>query len=93
MSTINKKFKTKASANEMRHFIDTKLLMNPALKPMVDNAVWKGDSLYISSKLGKGNITIFDNLVEVNIELNFLGSLARNTIESTLDKEMKQLNP
>ncbi len=92
MSTINKKFKTKASATEMRHFIDTKILMNPALKPMIENVNWNGDTLNFSSKLGKGYITIFDNLLEINIELNFLGSLARNTIESTIDNEMKQLN-
>lgn len=93
MSTINKKFKTKHSATEMRHFIDTKLLLNPALKPMVDNANWQGNTLFITSKLGKGHIIILDNQVEVNIELNFIGSMAHNTIESTLDKEFKQLNP
>lgn len=93
MSTINKKFQTKASAMEMRHFIDTKVLVNPALKPMVDSANWNGNTLYLSSKLGKGTIFLQDNLVEVNIELNFFGSMAKNTIEATLDKEFKQLNP
>ncbi|MBX3044351.1 MAG: polyhydroxyalkanoic acid system family protein [Candidatus Kapabacteria bacterium] len=93
MSVINKKFQTKASSSEMRHFIDTKVLVNPALKPMVDSAAWNGNTLFLSSKLGKGTIHLEDNLVEVNIELNFFGSMAKNTIEATLDKEFKQLNP
>ncbi len=93
MSTINKKFKVKASITEMRHFIDTKLLPNPALGTLIDNAKWTGNTLFIQSKLGKGTIELFENLVEVNIDLNFLGNMARNTIEATLDKEFKQLNP
>jgi hypothetical protein len=93
MSVINKKFQTKANVSEMKHFIDTKVLLNPALKPMLDSANWQGNILYLTSKLGKGTITLYDNLVEVNFELNFLGSMAKNTLESTLDKEFKQLNP
>lgn len=93
MSVINKKFHTKASAGEMRHFIDTKVLVNPALKPMLDTVNWQGNTLHLTSKLGKGFIALQDNLVEVNIELNFIGNMAKNTIESTLDKEFKQLNP
>ena len=93
MSSINKKFQTKANVVEMRHFIDTKVLTNPALKPMLDTANWQGNTLYLTSKLGKGTITLYDNLVEVNIELSFLGSMAKSTLEATLDKEFKQLNP
>jgi len=93
MSVINKKFQTKASTSEMRHFIDTKVLVNPALKPMLDTANWQGNTLFITSKLGKGSIHLQDNLVEINIELNFFGSMAKNTIEATLDKEFKQLTP
>lgn len=93
MASLHKKFKTKASITEMRHFIDTKLLLNPALKPMIDTAQWNGDSLFITSKMGKGTITLFENLVEVNFDLNFIGSMAKNSIEAALDKEFKQLNP
>ncbi|MDX9790214.1 MAG: polyhydroxyalkanoic acid system family protein [Candidatus Kapaibacterium sp.] len=93
MSTINKKFQTKASTVEMKHFIDTKLLTNSAIKPMVDTASWQGDTLNLTSKLGKGYIKLQDNLIEVNIDLNLFGSMAKNTLEATLDKEFKQLNP
>lgn len=91
MSVINKKFQTKATAGEMRHFIDTKVLINPALKPMLDSANWTGNTLFLTSKLGKGTIQLQDNLVEIHIDLNFLGSMAKNTLESTLDSEFKQL--
>jgi hypothetical protein len=93
MSQLKKRFETKASAMEMKHYIDTKLLPNPVLKPLLDKVEWRGYVLYISSKLGKGTLTLQDNIVDVDIELTFFGSMAKNTLESTLDSEFKKLNP
>jgi hypothetical protein len=93
MSQLKKRFETKASAMEMKHYINTKLLPNPVLKPFLDTAKWNENILYITSKLGTGTITLLDNIIEVNIELTFFGSMAKNTLESTLDSEFKKLNP
>ena len=93
MSQLKKRFETKASAMEMKHYIDTKLLPNPVFKPFVEKVEWHGYVLYVSSKLGKGTFTLQDNIVDVDIELTFFGSMAKNTLESTLDSEFKKLNP
>jgi len=91
MATINRTFETQATADEMKSFVSTKLLPNPALASMLDSAIWQGNVLLVNSKLGKGTITLQDRLVIVNFELTFFGSVAKNAIESTLEKEFKQL--
>lgn len=92
MAVINKTFTTKQSAVEMKNYISTKLLPNPALSSLLDSAFWDGDTLHINSKLGSGNIKLYDYRVDVYIDLNIFGSAAKKVIESTLDSEMKLLN-
>lgn len=91
MSVIKKQFKTKHSAIEMKNAISTKILPLPALSAFIDKADWQGDTLFIESKFGKGTIKVSDQLVDIYIELTLFGSMAKATIESTLDKEFKQL--
>jgi len=93
MSTINKRFETKATAVEMKHYIDTNILTNTLIRSVLEQASWTGNTLYASSKLGKGTIKISDYLVEVDIELSLFGSFAKKSLEATLDKEFKQLKP
>ncbi|MGE5481126.1 MAG: polyhydroxyalkanoic acid system family protein [Chloroflexota bacterium] len=76
----------------MKTYVSTKLLPNPTLKSFLDSAVWQGNTLVVKSKFGHGTINLKDNLVEIDIELSFFGSLAKGRIESTLDNEMKKLN-
>jgi hypothetical protein len=92
MSRIQKKFQTKSNATEMKSYISTKLLPNPALSSLLDSANWIDNTLYIQSKLGKGTITLRDYLIEVDIELTLFGQIAQKTIETTIDNEFKLLN-
>lgn len=91
MATLNKRFETKATAQEMKTYISTKLLPNPALSSMLESAIWDGNILKIDSKLGKGTITLTDNLIVVYFEFTLFGSVAKKAIEASLDKEFKQL--
>lgn len=91
MATLNKRFETKATAQEMKTYISTKLLPNPALSSMLESAIWDGNVLKIDSKLGKGTITLTDNLIVVYFEFTLFGSVAKKAIEASLDKEFKQL--
>lgn len=91
MATINKTFQTNASAMEMKHYIDTKILPQPALKPLLEKVNWSGNTLYINSKLGDGHIILKDNEVEIFINLTLFGSMAKKTLESAIDNEFKQL--
>lgn len=91
MAVLNKRFETKATSQEMKTYISTKLLPNPALSSMLDQAVWDGNILRIDSKLGKGTITLSDYLVVVYFEFSLFGSVAKKAIEASLDNEFKQL--
>ena len=92
MSKIQKKFQTKHTTLEMKNFINANVLPNPALKPFLETTNWINDTLHVTSKLGKGTIILRNYEIEVDIDLNFLGKMAKGTLESTLDKEFKQLN-
>lgn len=91
MAVIQKTFKTKYSAIEMKNYISTKILPSPTLAAIIDKAIWKDNVLEIESKIGNGNITIRDNQIEIYIQLSLFGSIAQKTIEEALDKEFKQL--
>lgn len=91
MATINKTFKTKYTSIEMKNYISTQVLPNPALKSLLETVRWEANTLYINSKLGHGTIKLEDNSAHVYIELNLFGSMAKKAIESTLDSEFKQL--
>ena len=91
MSRINKKFKTKHTALEMKNFISTNLLPNPALSGLLNSADWHGDDLDVRSKIGNGVIRLKDYEAEIDINLNFFGSMAKNKIEAAMDTEFKKL--
>ncbi|MFP4544569.1 MAG: hypothetical protein ACOC2K_03925 [Bacteroidota bacterium] len=91
MAKLKKTINTEYSADEMRHFADTKVLPNSAVKSFVDTASWSGNILYLTSKFGKGTIEFRDKVIDIDIDLNMFGSMAKNTLESRLDNEFKQL--
>ena len=91
MAIIQKKFKTKHTATEMKNAINTKILPNPALSAILESVNWVGNTLHVDSKLGKRTFSLFDYLIEIYIELTLFGSIARKTIEDALDREFKQL--
>lgn len=91
MSRITKSIRTNYTASEMKNYVSTEVLPNKALSSLLSSAIWVGDTLKLESKFGRGTIELFDNLVNINIELSFMGSLARRTIEGTLDTEFKRL--
>jgi trehalose/maltose hydrolase-like predicted phosphorylase len=93
MSSIKKKFETKYTVDEMKHFINTNILTNSVIKSVLETAQWNGNELFASSKLGKGYIRLSDYLIEIDIELNMFGSFAKKILESTLDDKFKQLKP
>ncbi len=93
MATFEKQFNTKYTADEMKIYITTNVLPNPALKSVLNDVSWEGNVLRVNSKLGKGTITLKDNLITVFINLTFIGSITKNVLEDTLDKEFKKLNP
>lgn len=91
MSDINKKFSTKYTTVEMKNYISTKLLPNPALGSLLEHTEWNDNILFIRSKIGNGQIILQDYLVEINIKLSIFGSLTKRGLEAALDKEFKQL--
>jgi hypothetical protein len=93
MATIRKSIETDASATEMKSYINLKVLSRSELQALFDNAVWHGDTLHISSKLGNGTIALFDKRADITIELSLFGSVAKKTLENVLDKELQQLSP
>jgi len=93
MSTISKKFETKASKEELKTYINTKVLSRQELAPLINSAVWNGDVLTIDSKFGDGTVTLLEQEIEVTIHLSMFGSMAKSAIESSLDKGFKELPP
>jgi len=93
MSKVFKKqFKTKYKKDEMRNFINKIMQDIPALKALVERVEWQGDSLLFVSKIGDGFFMIENYNVLVEINLNFVGSMAKNQIEAALDSEFLKLN-
>ncbi|OGU58516.1 MAG: hypothetical protein A2X64_01335 [Ignavibacteria bacterium GWF2_33_9] len=91
MSRIKKQFQTKYKADELKNWVSAELLPNPMLSQAINQAAWNGYDLFLDTKIGKGNIIIRDYLVDIDFELNFIGSMASKTIEDTLDQEFKKL--
>lgn len=93
MSNIHKKFETKKNALEMKQYIDETFLARKDIKALIDTAVWVGYTLHVTSKFGSGTLDARDNLVEVNIELSLFGRTAKKMLESTIEKNFKELGP
>ncbi|HOQ48785.1 MAG TPA: hypothetical protein PLV01_03030 [Candidatus Kapabacteria bacterium] len=91
MAKLQKQFQTNYSATEMKNYISTKLLPNPTLATFLESTNWEGNTLFINSKLGKGKIILENNLITIDFEFSLFGSVAKKTIEATLDREFKQL--
>lgn len=91
MSRLQKTIKTKATAIEMKSFVNTKVLTNSTILSLLESHTWNGDSLFLTSKFGKGTIDLVDYQITIDIELNMFGSMAKNTLESALDDQFKQL--
>ncbi len=91
MSKIQKKFKTSYTAIEMKSWVSMNILPLPLFSQIVNSSTWYDNTLFIDTKFGKGNIILQDNLIEVDFELNIMGSMASKSIEEALDKEFKKL--
>jgi len=92
MSTINKTFKTSKTSTEMRQIINKLILDMPALKSVIENMEWQENELHFKSKIGNGYFKIMDYSVEILINLNFIGNMAKSQIESALDQEFLKLD-
>lgn len=91
MATIRKTVETEATAEEMKTYINLKILSRTELQALFDSAFWHGDTLHISSKLGNGTIALFDNRADITIELSLFGGVAKKTLETVLETELKKL--
>lgn len=91
MSTIQKSISTKATASEMKLYINSNLLSRKELTALFDSAVWIGDTLNVKSKIGSGTVALYDNRVEISIDLTFFGRMAAKQIDAGLDAGFKQL--
>ena len=93
MSKVFKKqFKTKYKKDKMREFINKIIRDVPALKAVVERVEWQDDTLIFVSKIGDGFFVIADYIVLLEINLNFVGSMAKNQIEAVLDAEFLKFN-
>lgn len=93
MSRIKKQFKTSYKADEMKNWVSANILPNPMIGQVVNSTNWNGYTLFLDTKIGTGNIAIQDYIVDIDFELNFIGSMASKTIEDALDAEFKKLEP
>lgn len=91
MAHIHQTINTSKTALEMRLLIDSKVLPRPEFAMLVSEHRWDGNVLHASGKMGRGTITLADNLVTVDIELSMFGSAAKGVIEQTLTEKLKQL--
>lgn len=92
MSTISKTFKTSKTITEMRQIVNKLILEMPALKSVVEHIEWREDELHFKSKIGDGYFKIMNYSVQILINLNFIGSMAKSQIESALDQEFLKLD-
>ena len=92
MARIHQTIQTSKTALEMRLLLDTKVLTRTEFALLVTDHRWDGNVLHASGKMGRGTITIADNLVTVDIELSMFGSAAKGVIEQTLNEKIKALD-
>ena len=93
MAKIQKSFPTKYTKQEAKLKISENILTNPGVSALICNYVWEEYTLKVKSKLGSGTINVFDYKVDIDILLTIFGGATQQLLESTLDKEFKQLNP
>lgn len=93
MAVIHKIINTKATAAEMKIYINQNLLTRKDLSALLNSAMWVGNTLNMDSKLGDGTIILRDYQLELNINLSFFGKIAKKQLESSFDDGLKQLPP
>ena len=91
MASIHQTIQTSKTALEMRLLIDTKVLTRPEFALLVSQHRWEGNVLHANGKMGRGTITLADQLVTVDIELSMFGSAAKGVIEQTMNEQIKRL--
>ena len=91
MARIHQTIQTSKSALEMRLLLDTKVLTRPEFALLITDHHWDGNVLHASGKMGRGTITLADQLVTVDIELSMFGAAAKGAIEQTLNEQIKRL--
>jgi len=93
MAVIQKTINTKATAAEMKTYINQHLLTRKDLSALLNSALWVGNTLNVDSKLGDGTIVLQDFKLEITINLSFFGKIAKKQLESSFDDGFKQLPP
>ncbi len=86
MARLKREFETKSSAEDMRAFIDEKILDRKELKPFFSLTTWQGDSLYFESRFCSGSIALRDQRIEIDLELTLFGRLFRKKLDSALER-------
>lgn len=93
MSVIQRTIHTKATAAEMKTYINQHLLTRKDLSVLLNSSIWVGNTLNVDSKLGDGTIVLKDYQIDVTLNLSFFGNVAKKQLESGLDDVFKQLPP
>jgi len=91
MSVLKKQIKTKKTKEEMKSFVNNKILTLPMLSSVVSKTEWQIDRLDFESTLGNGYFLFMENLVEIEIKLSFMGNIAKAQIEKAIDTEFLKL--
>ncbi len=91
MSVLKKQIKTKKTKEEMKSFVNNKILTLPMLSSVVSKTEWQIDRLDFESTLGNGYFLFMENLVELEIKLSFMGNIAKAQIEKAIDTEFLKL--
>lgn len=89
--TFKKQIKVKYSKQEIKDFINNTLLNNSILKTAIKQVEWEGDTLKFDSSIGDGYIAVGEQVVDVLINLNFMGSMMLPAIEQSFDEGFKKL--
>jgi hypothetical protein len=93
MSSFKKQIKTKKTKEETKELIQKIFSDNSLLKSVVSSIEWEKDQLFFNSKIGNGFLIINDNLIEFQIELNFMGKIAYSQLDKVIDEEFAKLEP
>lgn len=91
MARIRKKFTTKQNADEMREFVEKRILIRKELRPFFSVTTWKDNSLYLESRFCSGVVTLKDREVVIDLELKFFGLFAKRKLEAAIENNFKLL--
>lgn len=91
MKEIKRQFETKYTKDEMKNYLNVKVMTNSLFHQFIKEAMWDGYTLNLKSKFGNGTIKFDDYIINIDLFLNAMGSIAGRQLESMLDKEFKNL--